>query len=107
MTTVAPYPLQWPAGRPRKPAGLRKAGKFNTKQRHNGRSYASASDLTIADAKSNYGARPWQFRDRGRRHPRIARGPSSPRLRARTEVFPASPFTVPSTVPSFGATCGA
>ena len=52
MTTVAPYPLQWPAGRPRKPAGLRKAGKFNTKQRHNGRSYASASDLTIAAALS-------------------------------------------------------
>lgn len=48
--SVSAYPLQWPAGRPRKPAGVRVPGKFNTK-RDNGR-YRETKALTVADALS-------------------------------------------------------
>lgn len=48
MTTVAPYPLQWPAGRPRKPADHRKRASFG-KKAYNG-SWMSKSDLSVADA---------------------------------------------------------
>jgi len=47
------FPLQWPAGRPRKPAGVRKPGKFNKKVRKEfstGGSYLALSALSIADA---------------------------------------------------------
>lgn len=42
------YPLQWPAGRPRTPAHLRKLGSFSKKV-SNGR-WAEKVELTIADA---------------------------------------------------------
>lgn len=42
------FPLQWPAGRPRKPAGLRKRAKFG-KDSHNGR-WTEKTSLTVADA---------------------------------------------------------
>ena len=42
------YPLQWPQGRSRKTAGLRKRAKFG-KDSHNGR-YVQKRELTVADA---------------------------------------------------------
>jgi hypothetical protein len=46
--SVSAYPLQWPAGRARKPADARIHGKFNTK-RSSGR-YMETKALTVADA---------------------------------------------------------
>lgn len=46
--SVSAHPLQWPAGRPRKPAAQRKQGRFNKKQ-NNGR-WNEAKALTVADA---------------------------------------------------------
>jgi len=42
------FPLKWPANRPRKPAGLRKSGKFSVKA-YNG-NYNAAVDITVASA---------------------------------------------------------
>lgn len=46
--SVSAYPLQWPAGRPRKSAAQRKRAAFNKKQ-HNGR-WNETKSLTVADA---------------------------------------------------------
>lgn len=50
--TVTPYPLQWPANRPRTITGKRKEGKFNRKETvyNNGSSWKRTHDLTIATA---------------------------------------------------------
>jgi len=53
MTITQPYPLQWPAGRARKPAGVRKSGRFNKKvyQSHpSGGGWHKTVDISIADA---------------------------------------------------------
>lgn len=46
--SVAAYPLQWPAARPRRAAALRKTGRFGSTQ-SNG-SYRAFGDLTVAKA---------------------------------------------------------
>jgi hypothetical protein len=48
MTTIAPFPLQWPAARPRRAAAQRKAGKF-AKMRDNG-GWRSAGEISVAEA---------------------------------------------------------
>lgn len=48
--TITPFPLQWPPGRPRKPAGERKNGKFNRKERRSGESWLTSVDISVADA---------------------------------------------------------
>jgi hypothetical protein len=50
MTTVAPFPLQWPAGRPRRAASLRKAAKFVKMEKKDGQSWRSASEISVAEA---------------------------------------------------------
>lgn len=45
---TASYPLHWPRGRARTPAGSRRRAAFNSK-RHNGR-YQETTELTISDA---------------------------------------------------------
>lgn len=50
--TVAPYPLQWPAGRPRRAPASRKSGKFNksrTVQSYGG-TYQRKGEITIAES---------------------------------------------------------
>ena len=50
MTTIAPYPLQWPAGRPRRAAPQRKAGRFVSIDKSAG--WGRAKNLTVAEALS-------------------------------------------------------
>lgn len=45
--TATPYPLAWPAGRPRRSARARKAGRFSIAS---GSAYGGQKDITIADA---------------------------------------------------------
>lgn len=46
--SASAFPLQWPAGRPRKPAALRARARFNKKE-YNGR-WNETKSLTVADA---------------------------------------------------------
>jgi hypothetical protein len=52
MTTVAPYPLQWPASRPRTPDARRKSPKFTKGERHHSAtgSWVRQREITVADA---------------------------------------------------------
>ena len=50
MTITQPYPLQWPTGRARKPAGARKSGRFNRKERRSGEAWTRTVDISVADA---------------------------------------------------------
>jgi hypothetical protein len=45
---IPAYPLQWPAGWPRRPPGAGKPGRFAMKS--SGKSYVSMTDITIAEA---------------------------------------------------------
>jgi len=45
---IPAYPLQWPVGWPRTPAGATKAGRFAMKS--SGKSFLSMTDITIAEA---------------------------------------------------------
>lgn len=45
---IPAFPLQWPAGWPRTPAGAAKPGRFAMKS--SGKSYLSMTDITIAEA---------------------------------------------------------
>lgn len=46
--TVPAYPLQWPAGRPRR--AVRKEGRFGTSRRQGDYSWRSHSEITVAEA---------------------------------------------------------
>lgn len=50
--TVTPYPLQWPAARPRTPPSKRRDGRFSRRERQNSDtgSWQVMKDLTVADA---------------------------------------------------------
>lgn len=47
---IAAYPLQWPEGWPRTKAGDHKFGKFGTRERRPGESWARSKDITITEA---------------------------------------------------------
>jgi hypothetical protein len=52
MTTIAPYPLQWPVHRPRTKPSVRRSGRFNRKERVQSgeHSFLHTKDLSIAEA---------------------------------------------------------
>lgn len=55
MTAVTPYPLQWPAQRPRTPAAKRKEARFTKGERQysssgSGSSWVRQRQITVADA---------------------------------------------------------
>lgn len=47
MTTIAPFPLQWPTGRPRRRASDRRTGRFTSSRTS---SFGRQSEITIAGA---------------------------------------------------------
>lgn len=49
---IAAHPLQWPEGWPRTDYFKKKYGKFNKKERRPGSNWASARDVTVAEACS-------------------------------------------------------
>jgi len=50
VEAATPYPLCWPAQRPRRAPGSRKQGRFNSRERRGGMSYSTAEPLSVSAA---------------------------------------------------------
>ena len=81
MTTIAPYPLQWPANRPRRKASSRRDAQFNIKERL-ADGYRTTRAVTVTESLK----RLQKELDRiGARHPIV-----SSNLETRLDGFPRS-----------------